>query len=104
MWKGIVLGALAVTALACGIPGRPVQTELEKNFGAAQNAMRARQIANPDAGNTLKAVEGINAATAPDVIGNYHRNQKAANQETVQRNQRDQGIVEVQGGGGGGGE
>lgn len=104
MLKQIVLGTLAAGALAaCNVPGMPMETELEKNWGVAQTSIRARQTENPQASDVLKPVEGINAATAPDVIGNYHRNQQAVNQESVQRNQRDQGIVEVEGGGGGGG-
>jgi len=104
MLKYIALGVLAAGALACNVPGMPMQTELDKNWGAAQTSIVARQTENPQASDVLKTVEGINAATAPDVIGNYHRNQQAVNQESVQRNQRDQGIVEVQGGSGGGGE
>ena len=99
--RAIVLGVVLGAALGCNVPGFPKETELEQNWGAAHAAQVQRQIANPQAGDTLKTVEGINAATAPDVIGNYHRNQQSEQQESVQRNQRDQGIVEVGGGGGG---
>jgi len=100
MLRVIVTSALVAGALGCSIPVRPEQSELQRNFGAAQNAIRARQMENPQASEVLKPAEGLNAATAPDVIRNYHRNQRAENQESTQRNQRDQGIVEVDGSGG----
>jgi hypothetical protein len=48
----------------------------EAHMGESYHALKAQMIANPEAGDEIRPVEGIGATTADEVTGNYHARQQ----------------------------
>jgi hypothetical protein len=45
-------------------------------MGESYRTLKAQTIANPEAGDEVRPVEGIGATTADEVTGNYHARQQ----------------------------
>ncbi len=90
--RGGALGGLllASSLLACS------PNLVADNYGSAYQKSRERQTQNPEASEARTPVVGMGAATAAEVVENYHRNQKTSAQESRQDRARDSGISSVQ--------
>jgi hypothetical protein len=77
--KRIALGTLILAGLAAGCANH---SHVDDHFGESYRTLKAQQIANPDAGNEVRTVEGMSSATARDVTATYHSRQ--AEQPQVQ--------------------
>ena len=67
------------------------------NFAKGEDldAATARQVQNPERSEERTPVEGIGATTAADVTTNYHTNQSTETQREVQKQQREDSLVEI---------
>jgi hypothetical protein len=65
---------------------------VDEHFGEAYREDVARMVADPAASRELATVEGMEGTTAPDVVKNYHENQKT---EVQRERQQDSGILKV---------
>jgi len=90
--RGPGLWALLVSASL----GACAPSLVDENFGSAQREARARQTQNPERSETRNPVSGMGAATAAEVVENYHRNQKTSAQQSQQESARDSGISVVE--------
>jgi hypothetical protein len=61
-----------LTGLSVGCASADTYSHTEDHFGESQRTLKAQQIANPDAGNEVRPVRGMNSATARDVTATYH--------------------------------
>lgn len=76
-------GALLLTS-GCVGPLAPTP-----GYGDEVRANRDAMIANPDAGiQNAELAVGLKASTANGVLENYHRNEKAENQEQRQKSSK----------------
>ena len=84
----IALGWFAAGALilASGCTGPLAPTP---GYGDEVRAHRDDMVANPDAGTqNAELAVGLKASTADGVLENYHRNEKAENQEKRQQSSK----------------
>lgn len=80
LFNDTVRGLVLTGVLACATPA---PTNLDEHWGEAQRTNVERMIADPRAGErNTEPVQGMGAATAADVIVQYHEGQKRASQET----------------------
>ena len=86
--------AIVLGALLAGCAGTPdaQKSAPEQQIGDALRLAKERQVLNPEASETRTPVEGLGATTAPDVLSNYHDNQKTGAQVERQERQRDNGL------------
>jgi hypothetical protein len=63
--------ALLIASLGCAHDNHS-----EEHMGESYRALKAQMIANPEAGDEVKPVDGIGATTADEVTGNYHARQQ----------------------------
>ena len=61
--------ALVLAGLSLGCAGH---SHVDDHWGESHRTLKAQQIANPDAGNEVRPVEGMAATTARDVSATYH--------------------------------
>lgn len=81
---GWVAGGALLLASGCTGPLAPTP-----GFGDEVRANRDAMVANPDAGiQNAELVVGLEASTADGVLENYHRNEKAVNQEQRQKSSK----------------
>lgn len=66
---GLLLAALATGCSAAN------HSHVEDHWGESYRTLKAQQIANPNAGQDPKPVEGMNSTTARDVTATYHSRQ-----------------------------
>ena len=52
------------------------ETELGKNWGRSYETAKYNQIANPDAGKTIKPAEGFDGNAANNTVENYQKSFK----------------------------
>jgi hypothetical protein len=64
----LALAAALVLGLGC-------QSPVKEHWGESVNGNKAAMIQNPDAGNTVEAVEGLDPVTGKLVVERYQREQ-----------------------------
>jgi hypothetical protein len=72
LWASLMLASLSV---ACA------HSPSEEFTGESFTTLKERQIANPEAGQEAKPVEGIASTTADHVTANYHERQQTGHQD-----------------------
>jgi hypothetical protein len=68
---------LLLTSVGCISPDRHV----DDHWGESYTELKYQQIQNPNAGDTVKPVEGLGATTADHVTTNYHVRQEEQPQD-----------------------
>ncbi len=68
----IALSALVLLGLGAGCAQH---SHVNEHWGESYQTLKAQQIANPDAGNEVRTVEGMSSTTARDVSATYHSRQ-----------------------------
>jgi hypothetical protein len=70
--RRIALSALVLLGLSAGCAQH---SHVDEHWGESYRTLKAQQIANPDAGNEVRPVEGMSSTTARDVSATYHTRQ-----------------------------
>lgn len=71
--QGLILCVALAATTGCVNPVRHV----DENFGDSQRTLTAQQVANPEASDELRTVDGMAGTSADDVTVNYHERRAA---------------------------
>ncbi len=75
--------AIALLTGCSGGTGKTFQPEtaLDRNWGRSYESAKYNQIANPNAGKSLKPVEGLDGQPAANVVDKYNKSFKETSKE-----------------------
>lgn len=81
---------IAVWTLGLGLAAAVgcAHDHVEEHFGESYHALTEQMIANPDAGEDTRPVEGLNANDAAHVTANYHERETFKYQDEMAKPDR----------------
>lgn len=72
------IGALSASLLLASLSMACMHSHSEEFKGESYTTLKEQQIANPDAAEEARPVEGIASTTADHVTANYHESQRGS--------------------------
>ena len=70
---GILIAGFVIMAIGCASSAIPEDSSLERNWGRSYESALYLQTANPEAGQSLEPITGMNGGASENVIEGYEK-------------------------------
>ncbi len=77
----IVIGVIAALSVCSGCQGMKRETMLDRNWGQSFESAKSNQILNPESGQNLDPVVGLDGHAAESALGTYRKGFEANGSE-----------------------